>query len=111
MIDAKSPDELTKESLELSRALEELRSWSLERKKMLSDLEEFIQQALHSGKMTARRKHELARRDLSERMIATLGLDCSLIKRSILMMHVRERQIRKRLSEIAEQTQETEKRA
>lgn len=111
MIDLKAPDELAKESRELARALEELRFWILERRKMLSELEEFIQQALQSGKMTERRKHELTRRDLSERMIATIGLDCSQIKRSILMMHVRERQIRRRLSEIAKQTQEEEKSA
>lgn len=111
MSSEKSPDELTAESLELTRALAELSGWSAERKLVLSAVERYIQRSLLSGKMTARRKHESGREYLTDRMIATLQLECSQLRRSLLMMHVRERQMRARLAELAEHSQDEAKSA
>jgi hypothetical protein len=97
----KTSEQLTEESLELTRALTELREWSTERKRVLDEYEGYIQRALSQGKMTKRRSPESSKKYLSERMVATIALDCSMFKRSILMMTHRERQILKRLAEIA----------
>lgn len=102
MAEQKSSEQLTEESLELTRALTELNEWSAERKRVLDGYQGYIQHALSTGKMTARRSAESGKKYLSDRMIATISLDCSMFKRSILMMAHRERQIRQRLSEIAQ---------
>lgn len=101
MAENKTSEQLTEESLELTRALTELREWSTERRRVLDEYEGYIQRALSQGKMTKRRHPESSKKYLSERMIATIALDCSMFKRSILMMTHRERQILKRLAEIA----------
>ena len=93
--------DLVLESVELSRALAELKEWKEERMRVLSDVDQYIQQALQMGKMTARRKQVPKRDYLTDRMIATLELDRNHFKRSILFMQVRERQISSRLNEIA----------
>ncbi len=101
MTEPKVSEQLTEESVELTRALVELREWSAERKRVLDEYEGYIQHALSTNKMTWRRSPESGKKYLSDRMIATMALDCSMFKRSILMMASRERQIRTRLAELA----------
>ncbi|NBO37464.1 hypothetical protein EBU99_02655 [bacterium] len=93
-----NPEALTVECLELTRALTELRKWMRIRQQTLQDLEKYIQHGLQTGRYTARSKAGAGKKYLSDRMIATLALDCSLIKRSILLLHARERQIGQRLA-------------
>ena len=100
MTEPKVSEHLADECAELTRALAELLEWSAERKRVLEEFEGYIQQALSTNKMTLRKNSESGCKLLSERMIATLALDCNMVKRSILMMRCRERQIRKRLAEL-----------
>ncbi|MEY4065262.1 MAG: hypothetical protein RIR26_1470 [Pseudomonadota bacterium] len=87
---------------ELRRTLNELKAWALERQKALRDINNFIQNSLASGKLTEKKDMNSKQNYLSKRMIATLELDSSQIKRSLCFMRIRKRELEKELHDCEE---------
>lgn len=85
---------------ELVRALGELEFWYSDRVDRFRKLQTDIQEGLRSGRITECRKEGTGKRYLTQRMIATLGVDHKLGLRVLLMMNIRKRQMETRLSEL-----------
>lgn len=82
---------------ELVRALGELEFWYTDRVDRFRKLQTDIQKGLRSGRITEFRKEGTGKRYLTQRMIATLGVDHKLGLRVLLMMNIRKRQMEARL--------------
>ncbi|MEN9809691.1 MAG: hypothetical protein RLZZ488_1258 [Pseudomonadota bacterium] len=93
-----SSEEIAAERDELLRALKELEFWNAERVERFRKLQTDIQKGLRSGRITECRKEGTGKRYLTQRMIATLGVDHKLGLRVLLMMNIRKRQMETRLN-------------
>ena len=92
--------EVAAERDELLRALGELEFWYSDRVDRFRKLQSDIQKGLRSGRITECRKEGTGKRYLTQRMIATLGVDHKLGLRVLLMMNIRKRQMETRLGEL-----------
>jgi hypothetical protein len=92
--------EVAAERDELLRALGEFEFWYSDRVDRFRKLQSDIQKGLRSGRITECRKEGTGKRYLTQRMIATLGVDHKLGLRVLLMMNIRKRQMETRLGEL-----------
>lgn len=90
------------ERAELKNALTELDGWIGERRSTIRSLEKYIQTGLQTGRITECRKEGTGKKYLTQRMIATLRADESMLLRSLLFLHCRRRQILKQMNSLDE---------